>query len=248
MCFTVSLNRRPHEIEEIFRARFISPELYEPFYYASAFSTPALPVVLGNENGNSRSVEFLRWGLIPGWVKDIEKAEKIRFQTANARAETIYEKPSFRGPILKGRCIVPVDGFYEWQEVRGRNYPYHIKLKDRGIFGLAGICDSWTHPEDNEVIRTFSIVTTRANPLMERIHNKKKRMPVILDSKDHTTWLNEGLEKEKIDNLLQPYDDSSMEAFTISPLISRRGVNRNVPEVMEPYDYEELHTKDLFSF
>jgi putative SOS response-associated peptidase YedK len=255
MCFNVSITKKADEIEELFNARFIQPELFQPIYHVSAFSKPVLPVITSN---SSRHIQLFQWGLIPSWVKDIGKAEEIRFQTGNARDDTIFEKPSFRGPIMTKRCLVPVDGFYEWQEVRGKNYPHYIHLLGRRAFALAGIWDRWRSPpavntdgagsDTGTMHQTFSIITTKANSLMERIHNKKKRMPVILQKRDYPAWLDDSLDVEEITRLMQPYDEYEMIAYPVSRLISRRDVDNNVPGVMEPHTYSELLTKDLFSF
>lgn len=256
MCFNVSITRRADEIEEIFNARFIEPERFRPIFHVSAFSKPFLPVITSRR---PEDIQLLQWGLIPSWVKGMGTAEKIRFQTGNARAETIFEKPSFRSPIKNQRCLVLVDGFYEWQEVRGKNYPHYIHLTDRRPFAFAGVWDRWKEPRivsteaalgsnSRIVHHTFSVITTRANPLMERIHNKKKRMPVILSREDHPVWLSGTLDADGIASLLQPYDENEMVAYPVSRLVSRKDVNNNVPEVMEPFDYPELHARDIFSF
>ena len=256
MCFNVSITRKADEIEEIFNARFIEPERFRSIFHVSAFSKPFLPVITGHR---PEDIQLFQWGLIPSWVNEVGKAETIRFQTGNARAETIFEKSSFRSPIKKQRCLVLVDGFYEWQEVRGKNYPHYIHLTDHRVFTLAGIWDRWIEPgaegperamgsNSRTVHHTFSVITTRANSLMERIHNKKKRMPVILSREDHPVWLSDSLDADGIASLLQPYDENEMVAYPVSKLVSRKDVNNNVPEVMEPYEYPELQVRDLFSF
>jgi len=245
MCFNVSITKTKDQLEELFNAKFIEPERYQPIYHVSAFSKPFLPVIT---NQRSEDIQLYKWGLIPFWVKEAERAEKIRFQTGNAKSETIFEKPSFRSPIRKRRCLVLVDGFYEWQGFRGKNYPYYVYLRDHRPFAMAGIWDSWKNPETEDICRTFSVITTRANPMMARIHNKKERMPVILKKQDERRWLSDSLEEEGITSLMTPYDENEMEAYTVSKLVSRRDTDNNVPEVMEPYDFEELHVKDLFSF
>jgi putative SOS response-associated peptidase YedK len=191
---------------------------------------------------------MLKWGLIPFWAKDEKTADEIRMKTFNARAETVFEKASFKSPIKNKRCIVIVSGFYEWRLVKGKNYPYHIISKDENAFALAGIWESWKNKDTEEKLNTFSIITTRANPLLEKIHNKKKRMPVILRKEDERTWLKGDLDVDEIKSLLEPIEDTGLEAYTVSRLISFKKENSNVPEVMKRYEYEELKTEQTKLF
>ena len=103
---------------------------------------------------------------------------------------------------------------------------------------MAGIYDDWTDRETGESIRSCSVITTAANPLMEKIHNSKKRMPVILPKNSEQTWIKPGLSEEQVIKQLIPLDESLMDAYTISKLISKRGVEKNVPELEKPFSYE----------
>ncbi len=237
MCFDISFALKSDRIEEQFGAKFEKPELFEPVYHISAFAIPSVPVIT---NENVDSIQLMRWGLIPFWVKDEEKAMEIRMKTFNARAETLFEKPSFRKPIKSNRCLVIADGFFEWREVKGKNYPYYIRLADKNPFAIAGIWDTWCNKNTDEKYDAFSVITTKANPLLEKIHNKKKRMPAILRREDEKRWLSAGLNKDDIDSMLTPIDDSLLEAYSVSKLISYRKGNTNVPEVIEKFDYDEL--------
>jgi putative SOS response-associated peptidase YedK len=138
---------------------------------------------------------------------------------------------------------VLADGFFEWQEVNGKNYPYYIRLKSHEPFAMAGLWDTWKNKETSEELHTYSVITTKANPLMERIHNKKKRMPVILRRDDEQHWIAPSLEKQQAESLLRPYDEAEMESFTISRLITSKHRNPNVPEVLHPFTYPELQPK-----
>jgi putative SOS response-associated peptidase YedK len=158
----------------------------------------------------------------------------------NARAETIHKKPAFRHSISAKRCLVLVDGFYEWREFNKRRYPYYISMVDDGAFALAGIWDSWLDEKSGETKYTFSVITTDANPLLEKIHNTRKRMPVILEKADEKRWLRSDQEEADIDSMLKPYDDSQIRAHTVSRLISAKRVDSNTPEVMKPFLYPEL--------
>ena len=237
MCYNISIITEMDDLEKRFGATFKHTQVFKPFYHVSGFSAPFLPVIL---NEDIHAIELLQWGLVPFWTKDERSANIIRFRTLNARAETLFEKPSFKHAAMKKRCLVLVDGFYEWHHKDNKKYPYHIRLHDNDAFALAGIWDSWYNEVNGETQKTFSIITTRANALMERIHNTRKRMPVILRRDDEPRWLSDEVDTEQVISLLSPYDDSEMDAYPVSPLISSRGQSTNTPEVMQKYRYEGL--------
>jgi putative SOS response-associated peptidase YedK len=223
-----------------FSALFLENVPFKTQYHASSFDLPTLPVIT---NEQQKQIQLFTWGLIPFWVKDKQTAEEIRLKTMNARAESIFEKPSFRHAAEQKRCLVLADGFFEWQEYEGKNYPYYIRLKNREPFSMAGLWDSWIDPETTEVLQTYTVITTKANHLMEQIHNKKKRMPVILQKDHERDWIVSSLDRQTAEALLVPYDEQLMEAFTISRLITSRQRNPNVPEVSQPFTYPELQIK-----
>jgi putative SOS response-associated peptidase YedK len=238
MCFDISYALKKEDIENRFDAKFIEPDVYEPMYHVSAFNLPKVPVITNEEPEN---IQMLNWGLIPFWVKDEKTAGDIRQKTFNARSETIFEKPSFRTSIKNKRCLVITDGFFEWRHFEGVNYPYYIKVAEGGAFTLAGIWDTWTNKNTQEELPTFSIITTDANPLLAKIHNKKKRQPAILRKDIEMKWLESNLNREEIYSILAPIDDALLEAYSVSKLISnKRTRNTNVPEVLKRHDYEEL--------
>ena len=233
MCFHISLSKDPKSIEKRFDASFLDP-IFDRIFHVSAFSYPRLPVI---SNDDPSKIQLFTWGLIPLWVKDGDAARKIREQTLNAKAETVTVKPAFRHSIKAKRCLVLADGFYEWQHVKNQTFPYYIRLKDHQSFAFAGIWDAWKNEETKETLKTFSIITTQANPLLAVIHNTKKRMPVILRPEDERKWLGD-IPLEEAVSLLAPYDEKDMEAHTVSKLITTRGMPTNVPEVMKPFSYE----------
>jgi putative SOS response-associated peptidase YedK len=135
--------------------------------------TQQLPVVRLDEEGR-RSLDLLRWGLIPFWAKD----SAIGMRCINAMAETAAAKPAFRDAFRRRRCLVPVDGFYEWQKrSTGKKQPYAIVSADGKPFAMAGLWENWKEPQSGETVRTFTIITGPPNELVAPIHN---RMPVIL--------------------------------------------------------------------
>jgi putative SOS response-associated peptidase YedK len=232
VCFHISLSKDREAIERRFDASFVDP-LFERIFHVSAFSYPKLPVI---SNEDPSKIQFFSWGLIPLWIKDEGAALRIREQTLNAKAETVTAKPSFRHSIKTKRCLVLADGFYEWQHVKKQTFPYYIHLIDHRLFAFAGIWDAWTNRETKETFRTFSIITTQANPLLAKIHNTKERMPVILRPENERRWLSD-IPVDEAMGLLAPYDEKAMEAHTVSRLITTRDIATNVPEVMTPHLY-----------
>ncbi len=233
MCFTVNVNIIREELEERYGAELIDHDKYRPSYYYHAYSLPHLPVVFSGEPAGLR---LMRWGLIPSWAADENEAREIMMKTFNARSETVSTKPAFRDAFSSGRCLVPVRGFFEWQQMGGRKIPWYITLRDEEIFSLAGICDRWAL-QGGMTIDTFSVVTTRANELMAEIHNTKKRMPVILPASAEKIWLREGVEAETLVPLMQPVAAEMLGAHTVSPLITNVRADRNRPELIMPYNY-----------
>jgi putative SOS response-associated peptidase YedK len=224
-------------LEHRFHARFDTATAFPRVYHVSGFTHPPLPVIT-NEVMNR--IQLFTWGLIPHWVPDTATATKLGSRTLNARAETIHEKPSFRGLITSHRCLVLADGFFEWHHHRGRTFLYYIRLTTNEPFSFAGLWDRWTVPATRQVQTTYSIITTRANWLLEQVHNTRKRMPVILRPDDEARWLSSALTRAEIDDLLVSYDASRMQAHPVSRRITAPGAPRNHPETIEPVTYPEL--------
>ena len=178
---------------------------YVPRYNGAP--TQLLAVITGE---SPHRLSYHRWGLIPPWAKDISIGNKM----INARAETITEKASFRTPLFSRRCLVPADGFYEWQQDAGKQ-PYRIFVKSNKLFAMAGLWERWKSPE-GELVESFNIITTEANEFMKPIHN---RMPVILKRADEKTWL-ESKDSAEILSLLRPYAAGDMDAYPVSKLVN----------------------------
>ena len=164
-------------------------------------------------------------GLIPHWAKDPALGNRM----INARAETLAEKPSFCEALKKRRCLIPADGFYEWQKVGKVKQPMRIVLKSRAPFGLAGLWDRWISPEKKEVL-TCTIITTAANELIREIHD---RMPVLLQQDDEARWLDPGLtDPVQLLQLLKPYPSELMEYYPVSRQVNSPRVD--LPSNIEP--------------
>jgi putative SOS response-associated peptidase YedK len=188
--------------------------------------TDQLPIVRYDPKAGSRTLDLMRWGLIPYWAKDI----KIGFSTINAMAETVDTKPVFREAFKRRRCLVPVDNFYEWKKLDAKEkQPYAIALADRSVMALAGLWETWRSPA-KETVRSFTIVTTTPNELCAPIHN---RMPVILAAETWPAWLGEEpAEPAQLQALLAPYPADRM---TLWPVDKRVGnVKNNDPSLIEP--------------
>lgn len=170
-------------------------------------------------------MHFYRWGLIPHWAKDA----KIGYKMINARSETLWEKPAFRDAVKSQRCLVWGDGFYEWKKEGKGKQAYLIKLKEKGLFSMAGITSSWMSPT-GETILTFSIITTEPNSLMAGIHD---RMPVILPKKERKIWMSSTSKKEELQTILSPLDTELMHAFPVSPSVGN--VRNDSEDLILPY-------------
>ena len=214
MCFHNSMSAKAIKLATRYGRKSdiieIAQDIINEQYHVNAFNFPKCPIITSSDE-----VQVFNWGLIPFWIKTEEDADEIRRMTLNARADTIFEKPSFREPIMKKRCIVPSTGYFEWRHEGGKKIPYYIYLKNEDIFSMAGIYDTWLDKETGNEHTTFSIITTDTNPLTDYIHNTKHRMPAILSKEDEEKWLEPGLSKAEIATLLNPYDADLMDAYVI---------------------------------
>lgn len=205
MCYYTHQQSDKKTLERRFKAKFKEEEVGLGLGKVSGFQHPNLPI---QTQAKPEWIQSISWGLIPGWA-DADQAEFLRKKTLNARSEEVWEKPSFAPSLLKQKCLVLVDGFYEWQQRGKDKLEYLIQLKTPGPFALAGIYsiyrkgDAWA--------ASFSILTTAANALMEEIHNTKKRMPLILPPDKEQAWL-QAQEEEEIKALMQVYPAEGMQA------------------------------------
>jgi putative SOS response-associated peptidase YedK len=234
MCYRYSVPG-PDVVKKTFQVKLGTN--FERRYHVGAFENVKLPVIT---NENPKQVDLFNWGLIPFWIKDEKTANDIKQRTVNARSETIFEKPAFRSSAGRKHCLVIADGFFEWRYYQGKNYPYYIKLKNREAFAIAGLWDFWNNKITGEQVYSYTIITTEANPLMAKIHNKKKRMPAILKKEDQQKWISNTINKEETKSLLKPFNEKEMEAYTISKLITAKGEDPNVPSVLKPFQYNNL--------
>src|SRR3954470_24860891 len=225
MCGRAKLETDVSEIKIAFR---IPPEYRTPNFAPSWNVAPTdnLPIVRYDEKAGSRTLDLMRWGLVPYWAKDI----KIGFSTINAMAETVDTKPVFREAFKQRRCLVPIEAFYEWKKLGPKEkQPYAIALADRGLMALAGLWETWRSPAQ-ETVRSFTIITTTPNELCAQVHN---RMPVILRSEEWAEWIGEEPTDEvRLKGMLGPYP---AERMTLWPVDKRVGnVRNNDASLIEP--------------
>jgi len=168
---------------------------------------------------------YLRWGLIPHWIKE----PNPKLKPINATAERVASAPMFRAAYAKRRCIVPVDNFFEWKAVKGQlaKQPYAIAMKNGDPFAIGAIWETWKHPASGELARTFCIITTTANELLAEIHN---RMPAIIPRPAYTRWL-ANIEPDPRD-LLVPYPAEQMRMWPISTRVNKP--DNDDPDVLIP--------------
>jgi putative SOS response-associated peptidase YedK len=169
-----------------------------------------IPTIRKSPEGK-RVLHLLRWGLVPHWAKDRSIGSKLN----NARGESAAEKPSFREAFKRRRCIIPADGFYEWQVQGKAKQPYYISLKSEEPLAMAGLWESW-RGQDGEVLRTCCIITTEANEVMKPIHD---RMPVILAPQDWDAWLDAPV--DKIMAMVTPFDGGLIQAWPVSSRVNK---------------------------
>jgi putative SOS response-associated peptidase YedK len=243
MCNFKSEKEKADELAAHYSASFqaITEADYIPRYYENAFEHLAMPIITV---GRPTQFQMFRWGLIPSWAKTEEEAFKIRKGTVNCKSEEMYDdhKPSFKESARDNlRCLIPCTGFYEFKHLNNgkTKIPHFIGLKNRKLYSIAGLYSRWKNPNTGQYIYTYTVLTTNANKLMEEIHNSGKRMPVIIPREYEKDWLNPNLSKDDVLALCRPVDDSVMQAYTIGKLVSNPKANRNVPEVMEPFQYPE---------
>lgn len=170
---------------------------------------PTQDAPLVRRRDGSREAAVLRWGLIPHWARDADIGNRL----INARSETAAEKPSFRDAFRRRRCLVPTDGFYEWEKVDGGKQPWVIRMAEGGGFALAGLWETWREADDRS-IDTFTILTGDPNEVVARVHD---RMPVIVARERFDLWLDPDVsDPEALRPVLRPYPASGMDAYPVS--------------------------------
>ncbi|HZS06723.1 MAG TPA: SOS response-associated peptidase [Blastocatellia bacterium] len=203
-----------HTEDEIIERFAISDVRFHPAPRYNIAPTQLITAITPSRDG--RQLTSLRWGLIPRWAKDTKLASNM----INARAETIADKPAYRTPLAKQRCLIPADGWFEWKTTAHGKQPHYFRRRDGGLFALAGLWDEWQDKTDpgSEPLRTCAIITCEANELSAPIH---QRMPVILRPEVEAIWLDPKPGNPlQLADLLAPYPDSELEVFPVSRAVN----------------------------
>jgi putative SOS response-associated peptidase YedK len=209
MCGRFALYTDPIALAKQFQAEN-SPELLPSYNVAPSQTIP----IIRQEQGR-RLIAMTRWGLIPSWAKEINTG----YSTINARAETVADKPAFRSAFQHRRCLVPADGFFEWQQIANSKIkqPWYISLKNQEPMALAGLWEHW-QGRDGSQIESCTIIVTSGNELMQSIHD---RMPVILPPENWDTWLDAtNTNKQCLQTLLTQYPAEDMTAWPVSTIVN----------------------------
>ncbi|QES88533.1 SOS response-associated peptidase [Rhizosphaericola mali] len=230
MCYHVSTAPKEKLDKFAKNKSLIIQTAIESFYHVSGFARPYLPTIL---NGDSKLIQPSRWKLLPFWVKTEEDAKKYA-NTLNAESESIFEKKSYAPYILKNRGLLLVDGFYEPHSIKGKKETenYYLTFPEHNIFSLGIVYAPWTDKETGEITNTFSIITTPANDLLTKIHNVKKRMPLIIPENKWNDWLTAD-SKPEIENLMQPLEDGILEAKHVVRVTGMKGEDTNNAEIQK---------------
>lgn len=209
MCGRFALLAPAGELEQVFDVADVV-QTVPRFNIAPTQPVAGIRVNPGNKR---RELTYFYWGLIPSWSRDAKRASRM----INARSETAAEKPSFRSPFKRRRCIIPANGFYEWQKRDGGKQPLYIHHSEGALLALAGLWEHWHSPDGSE-IESCTILTTAPNEYMAPIHN---RMPVLLDGADFDDWLyTPEREVGRLKHLLRPAPAGMLRAYPVSTYVN----------------------------
>ncbi|MEB3355929.1 MAG: SOS response-associated peptidase [Synechococcales bacterium] len=225
MCGRFTLTQSGERLAKAFQLATV-PKL-EPRYNIAP-SQPVAAIVVDGP-ASERHLTHFQWGLIPSWAKDPKMGQRL----INARAETVTEKPSFRNAFRRRRCLIPADGFYEWQPQEQGKQPFYFCLSDdrgdRPPFAFAGLWEHWQGADGSE-IESCTILTTQASEAVQPIH---QRMPVILKPEDYGPWLNVGSQSpESLQALLKPYPASDLLSYPVG--LSVNSPKHDSPDCIQP--------------
>ncbi len=218
-------------------------DLFQEQQFVKGFDYPLMPVVSSDK---PEEIQLFRWGFVPPHINSNEKAQEFlsRYNTLNAKAETLFQSRLFSDSIRSRRCLVLCSGFFEWRhkepgKKNTEKYSFYVTLKDEGMFVFGGIWEQFTDRQTGEMVSTYAIITTPANELMELIHNSKKRMPLIIEPEKALKWLEPNLSDNEIQSFIQPFDVNRLKAKPIKKINPRLQVE-NDPGITVYYQYNDL--------
>jgi putative SOS response-associated peptidase YedK len=219
MCGRYTLTSSPEALRALFR--YEEKPNFPPRYNIA----PTEPIAIVRLVDGKRHFALVRWGLLPSWVKD----PKTFTLLINARGESVTERPAFRAAMKRRRCLIPADGFYEWQAAGERKRPFYVRAKSGAALAFAGLWETWQGPNGEE-LETAAIVTTRANRALSPIHD---RMPVIVPTEGFDLWLDgANLDVATAAALIAPAPENLLEAYEISTAVNRTADDN--PKLLEP--------------
>ena len=221
MCGRYTLVSNPEAIRALFR--YAGQPNFPPRYNIA----PTQPIAVVRLSEGRREFALLRWGLIPGWVKDPRAFSLL----INARGESVLQKPAFKSAMRYRRCLIPFDGFYEWKHHGKRKQPHYVRARNGGPMAFAGLWESWMGPNGEEM-ETAAIVTTAANLQLAPLHN---RMPVILPPEAFDLWLDHrAVDAETAAALIAPSREDLLEVHPVSDAVNRAA--DDTPQMIEPVE------------
>lgn len=235
MCYRTSQRAALEEMKTRFQVTVENPEKFVPFFHKSAFTHPEMPIITSSRPD---ALQFFSWGLVPSWIKSQEQLNNFLPDTMNARGEGIFETRSYKEAASRGqRCLIPVTGFFEphtYLDEKGKEkkMPFYIQLKSAAIFSFAGLWSSWCDQATGEIHFTYTMLTCEANPLMAKVHNTKKRMPLILDPAQEKLWLSPDLSPTDVLGFIKPYPQDDMDAYPVSNSLHNPRIDMNIPEAL----------------
>ena len=208
MCGRFSLHTPDSQVREAFNLEHMEPFGLKPRYNIA----PSQDIPIIRDTETSREMAMAKWGLVPHWSKE----PKTKYSTINARVESVAEKPTYRTPFKRRRCLIPADGFYEWKVVSGHKIPHHIRMKDGGVFAFAGLWDRWE--SESQTVDSCTIIVMPSNEIMRPIH---ERMPAIIAPACYDWWLDARItDKQEIMQHLNSAPSSQLTAYPVSTWVN----------------------------
>lgn len=231
MCYSVSNTKSQKEAEALTKAKWKASIPYKPYFHLSAFNFPNLHI---QSLAEPQYLTTATWGLIPEWASSDVASFRKKYHTFNARSEELFHSNVYAGSLQTQRCLIWADGFFEPHHISKKSIPYYCYIPEksnsqsRQLFAFAGL-----YSQVNEGQLTCTIITTEANDFFVEIHNLKKRMPLVLKSELHASWLDPTLNNQQINALLKDgFTPKTFKAHPVSSLLYQPKVDTNIPSIL----------------